>query len=133
MQVSKEVARAVTEELEAAAEKIFAKHGLVRGKMSTKYGVSYSLTIAAEALELGDNGVNVSSREAQDYTAFAASYELPQGLLGKVFKINGVDYAFAGIATSRRKYPIYMKNLESGKMVFFQEGVKRYFTSTVGV
>lgn len=126
MQVDKKTAQAVTAEITAEIDAILARHGLTRGRMSTKYGDAYSLTINAEALCLGANGVNLSSKEAQDYELYAASYGLPQGLLGKMFNVNGVSYAFAGLAVRRSKYPIYVRNLETGAMSFFQEGVKRY-------
>jgi hypothetical protein len=119
-------AQAVTEEITAAVEKILEKHGLTSGKVSTKYGDLYSFSITADVLTAGDNGVNLSSKEARNYELFASSYGLPAGLLGKVFSVNGSTYAFAGIETRRPKYPIYAKNLETGTMSFFQQGVTRF-------
>ena len=130
MQVSRALAEQITDELEKAAMAIFAKHGLERGKVSTKYGELYSLKIEAQAVEVGPNGINLASVEARDYTRFGKMYDLPEGLLGKTFSFNGTEYAFAGIATSRSKYPIYVRNMSTGKYSFFQESIKRHFALT---
>ena len=124
MQVNKATAVEISKEIEEAAEKIFAKHGLQKRKLKTGYGDSYSISIEAEAVSTGENGVNVASKEARGYELFASSYGLPSGILGKKFEVNGVEYAFAGIATSRPKYPIYALNLMTGDYIFFQESVK---------
>ena len=126
MQVDKKTAKAVTDEITASIDSILERYGLTRGRVSTKYGDEYSVTISAEVLSAGENGVNMTSREALDYVSYASSYGLPQGLLGKTFQVNGSEYAFAGIATRRPKYPIYVRNVETGAMSFFQEGVKRF-------
>ena len=126
MEVDKKTATAITDEIEAAAKAIFAKHGLMRGKVSTKYGMGYELKITADLATLDESGINLSSREAQDYKSLHKLYDLPEGLLGKKFSVNGKEYIFAGIATKRSKYPIYVKNVSTGAMSFFQSSVKRY-------
>jgi hypothetical protein len=125
MQVDKATAREISRELEEAAEKIFAKHGLQKRKMKTGYGDSYSFSVEAETVTADESGVNLSSKEARGYELFASSYGLPTGLLGKKFKVSGVEYAFAGIATSRPKYPIFALNLSTGDHIFFTEAVKK--------
>ena len=87
--VSKSLAEEITNELEKAAVAIFAKHGLERGKVSIKYGQLYSLKIEAQPVEIGPNGVNLASVEARDYIRFGAMYDLPEGLLGQTFSVNG--------------------------------------------
>ena len=125
MEVDRKTAIEITREIEAAANAIFAKYGLEKKKLNTKYGESYSLSISAEKVSLGENGVNFSSTEAKNYTMFHSSYELPAGLLGKKFRVNGKEYAFAGIATSRPKYPLYALDINAGTHSFFTESVKR--------
>jgi hypothetical protein len=129
MEVDKKTAAAITDEIEAAAKAIFAKHGLMQGKVSTKYGMGYELKITADLATLDESGINLSSREAQDYKTLHKLYDLPEGLLGKKFSVNGKEYIFAGLATKRSKYPIYVKNVNTGAMSFFQSGVKRYLVS----
>lgn len=126
MEVDKRTAVAVSEQIEAAVDEILAKHGMARSKSRTKYGIAYSIAIDATPVTLGLNGINESTVEAQAYKTLHRSYGLPDGLLGKKFKVNGTEYAFAGIATSRRKYPFYVKNMSTGTMSFFQESVKRF-------
>jgi len=130
MIISKELCNDISTELNTAINAVFAKHGLMRKKFTSGYGDRYSLSVTAEAIALGDNGVNTASSEARAYEMFYATYELPAGILGKKFSIKGVNYAFAGIATSRRKYPIYALNLSTGSYVFFQDTVKRLLVSS---
>ena len=126
MQVSKEKAQEISREIEKAAIAIFAKHGLEKARISTKYGEMYSLKIDAQGVDMGLNGVNLASTEARDYTRFASMYDLPEGLLGKAFEVNGKMYAFAGIATQRSKYPIYVREIATGNFSFFQNSVVRF-------
>lgn len=126
MEVAKHDAAAITAKILAAVDGILAEHGMVRGKTRSKYGDLYAINIEAGHVTLGVNGINESSQEARAYKALHRAYGLPDGLLGKKFSVNGRDYAFAGIASSRRKYPIYVKNLLTGDMSFFEESVKRF-------
>lgn len=130
MEIDKKTAKALTDEITASVDEILARHGLTRSKTSSKYGDLYSVTISADVLSVGVNGVNTTSKAARDYERYAASYGLPQGLLGKTFRVNGSEYAFAGIAVQRPKYPIYVRNVETGAMSFFQEGVKRFLVDS---
>lgn len=125
MQVDKKTAQLISRDLEAAAKEIFAKHGLEQKKLQTGYGDHYSFKVTAEQVDLDESGVNLASEEARSYKLFAKSYDLPEGLLGTKFTVSGKEYVFAGLATSRPKYPIYARDISEEKNVFFPETVKR--------
>lgn len=125
MKVDKETARLITNEIVSAVESVLKKHDMALAKTRSTYGDQYSLKIEAELQTTGPNGVNMSSVEASDYIRFHTSYGLPSGLLGRKFTVQGKEYAFAGIATRRSKFPICAKDLEEGKTVFFKETAKK--------
>ncbi|NBS92184.1 MAG: hypothetical protein EBS91_00160 [Betaproteobacteria bacterium] len=123
MTVSRALCDSITEEILAAAKAVLAKHGLELSKSRAGYGDIYSLKVEANAVARGENGVNMASEYAVDYKRFAASYGLKPDLLGKKFTSRGTEYAFAGIASSRRKYPIAALNLVEDKMYFFTSSI----------
>ena len=127
MKIDRETARLITKEITSDLESVLKKHGLTLAKTRSTYGDQYSLKIEAELQTTGPNGVNMTSIEATDYTRFHTSYGLPDGLLGKKFTVQGKEYAFAGIATRRSKFPICARDLEEGKTVFFKDTAKKLF------
>jgi len=123
MAVTKKQAADISAEIKVAVEAILKKHGMATSKISTNYGDIYRFKVDAAPLTLGANGVNITSPEAEAYTTLGGAYGLKPGLLGKVFKSNGTEYAFAGIATSRSKYPLMAVNPLDGKHYFFTESI----------
>jgi hypothetical protein len=99
--VSREVAISITDELEAAAVRIFAKHGLEARPTSTKFGVDYGFSIKGVRVVLNETGINVMSPEAQMFTKFAEEVGLEPSDLGKQFKKGNTVYAVAGLKNSK--------------------------------
>ena len=129
MSVDKNTAQAVASEIDKAVREILAKHGLEAGKTSMGYGEWFDFKITATAVELGLNGVNLSSKEATYYKKFgythfqsAADFVGVQltAVLGTRFQ---GDYFFAGIDSKKRKNPIVAIDRKTGKTVFFPEAV----------
>lgn len=124
MAVAKAQASEISVEIKAAVEAILAKHGMELTKVQTTYGDVYGFKCEGSPLVKGENGINMESKEAQAYKRFATSYGLPEGLLGKKFTSKGREFAFAGIAPSRSKFPFAAMNLLEGRMYFFTEDIK---------
>lgn len=119
--VSKATAKAIFDELVPIIEETLSRHGLAMPKIKTKYGVEFEMKISSSSLEEGVHGINLGSREVAYYKAFGhPGLNAP---IGTVFTHKGEEYAFAGIAASRRKFPIYAKNLHSGLFHFFPDGI----------
>lgn len=127
MEVTKEIAQQITREIETYAKEVFKRYGLAAGKVSTRYGIAYEVKFEASLETLDKSGVNLTSREALAYQQLHDIYNLPGDLLGKVFRghtKNGYEeFTFAGIASSRSKYPFVGIN-EAGEKVFFTEAVR---------
>jgi hypothetical protein len=90
----------MTEEIEAEARKI-CQGKLQISKVSTKYGEGYSITIKADGIQLGRNGVNLSSQFAQDFRLTSWRYEMTDADLGKEALINGKRMFLAGVEIKR--------------------------------
>lgn len=129
MTVSKEKAA----EIAAEIKDVLRRHGM-EPKISWKYGPWLEVKLTASVVAEGDNGVNLASPEAQYFTKYGhTSYnrdasgkivtEKLDAPLGTVFVSRGTRYAFAGIASKRRKYPIYALNVEEGTPTFFTEQI----------
>ena len=123
MAVTKAQATLISNEIQAAVEAILGKHGMATGKVRTTYGDVFAFKVEANPLVKGENGVNLESVEAKAYERFGSSYGLNEGLLGKKFVSKGRDFAFAGISTSRSKYPIMALNLLEDKVYFFTRDI----------
>lgn len=98
--VSRDLAKRITEEIEVEAKKI-CQGKLQISNISTKYGDGYSITIKADGIELGRNGINLASRYAQDFRMTAWRYEMTDADLGKEAQINGKTVYFAGVEIKR--------------------------------
>jgi hypothetical protein len=119
--VSKELAKKVTAEIDAAVQAILQKHGLSSEQVSTKFGDLYQYTIKASAVELV-NGVNVESIHAKDWIVNAwefgfsqeqAKKHLGQEIPGKL--ISGQKVYLAGFAPRKQKTP-FIGMTEDGRM-----------------
>jgi len=131
MNISKETGQAVAKEMDAAMRDILAKHGLEVGKVSTGHGEWFEFKVTAVAISLGDNGVNLSSKEATYYSKFGYTAYLGgdndftgtqlTAPLGTLF-YDG-NYAFAGIDSKKKKNTIVAIRIADGKTVLFPESV----------
>jgi hypothetical protein len=131
MTVAKTTALAIMNELEGEINRVLEKHGLDKAKLKCKYGAHFELKIESATLELGENGVNLQSPEAQYYTQFG--YMGLHAPLGTKFTNRGATFVFIGIAPSRRKYPIAVRNLDEGHNSFFPEGIIRVINAAASV
>lgn len=140
MEITKQKALKVTEEIKSAVEKILAENGLAAPKVKTTYGDLYKLVIETSVEEKDASGVNLKSAEAIYFTKFGfTAYTLGGNValtapLGTVFSttVKGSakpkKYIFAGIASSRPKFPILTLEVgedgkPNGKTMFFTESV----------
>lgn len=128
--VSKETAAQVAQEMKTAMEEILKRHNLDTQQVKWGHGDWFEFKITATAIELGPNGVNLATPEAQYYTKFgfsacqtgpiqSAVTELTAPL-GTEIQVQGQTLYFAGIAPKRRKFPIAVINA-SGEMMFLSE------------
>lgn len=117
--LTKAEAQAVVNDLQATIETVFAKHGLDRPKVRTTYGETLRIAITASQLQLDDAGINTASPEAMAYDRYHRSYGLNAGLLGAEVKVHGDSYIFLGIAAKRRKYPIMLRSVTTGKTMLY--------------
>jgi hypothetical protein len=127
MEVTKQQAQSLTKEIQEAVAAILAKHGLADPKVKTTYGDYYKFTLEASPENIGDNGVNMSSKEAVAYTKFHNAYDLPSGLLGKQIVVKGETVTFIGIATTRKKYP-YAFRKSDGQTTLYTEAIIPFLT-----
>ena len=126
MTVSKAEGQKIVDELRPLLDKVFSEHGLATPQIRWTYGTGFELKVKATVETINESGINTSSMEAQYYIAFGhrslSGVELTAPL-GTRFMSNGDEYIFAGIASKRRKYPIYAKNVTTGEGSFFTEAV----------
>lgn len=129
MSVTKAECQAISAEIAAAIKPILERHGLDIAKTMSKYGDIYSIKVEANKVSRGENGVNMESEYAKDYKRFGSVYGLNEGLLGKKFVSRGREFAFAGIAASRSKYPIAGLNLLEDRIYFFTQDAAKLVNS----
>lgn len=121
--VSKAAGAKVTDEITAAVEAVLAAHGMEKGKIRWTYGDGYSIKIEASLLNVNDNGVNVSSAEAQ-YFVYAVTLpgmlteDEATSLIGAKWRQGTDEYQLLGWNSRARKRPIVIRRLSDGaKMV----------------
>ena len=126
--VSKATGAKVTEEITAAVEAVLAAHGMEKGKVRWTYGDGYSFKVEASLLNVNENGVNVSSSEAQ-YFVYAATLpgmltkDEAESLIGAKFRQGRDEYQLIGWNSRARKRPIVITRVSDGAKLVAPESV----------
>lgn len=130
--ITKEKAQAVSTEIKQAVEEILTRHNMNLSQIRTGHGEWFEFKVTATAIDLGLNGVNMATKEAQYYQRFGwtvyghgpdfKSEELIAPL-GTMFTSQGKTYLFAGCAPSRKKYPIVATEVGKTEPIYFTETV----------
>ena len=115
--ITKSEARKIMAELELAAAHVLQMHGMVVGKVSGKYGDSFSFTVTANTPEMNDNGVDGNTTEARTFLDFSWEYGItdPQAALGATFNSNGRTMQMVGLNLRARKFPFIVREVTTGK------------------
>jgi hypothetical protein len=95
-EVSKDLAKRIGDAITDYAKVMFEENGLVFHKMSSKYGSHFTLTITAEPLVLGRNGVNLGSESARTFVMVAHKYGMTEADLGAEGVINNKRFVLLG-------------------------------------
>lgn len=114
----------LAEELRAAAEQVFLKHGYALDGSKAKYGSFFEWNVKASPVEMGPNGVNLNSPQAQAFTRWAASFGMTPEQLGGTMEMKGETLTFVGVEPKRRKYPLVFRRPD-GSEVLYTEGVAK--------
>lgn len=115
--MDKATAKAIGQDVEAALESVWAKHGLQQSKRSARYGDGViRFTIEAQATGL-------DSPLVKDWQRYAVLYGLPVDALGGVVRMNGRVVTITGLVTSRRKYPVHTTDRDGKVMLYTVEGI----------
>lgn len=120
-----EQARAITKEIENAANEVLARHGYDSATVKTTYGESYKLKLESAPLNEGPGGINLNSPEARDYLNEARYRDdLSPDALGRKFTQGGETYIFAGYVHRRPKYPFVAIRERDGRSFKFTDAIK---------
>jgi hypothetical protein len=114
------LSREISGEIKTAVDSILAKHGLVRGKISTGYGDRFEFKVTAYANETGRNGINLASREAILFPLIGAAHGLTADDLGCEFTYMGQRWILVG-AKNSAKTPIIAQRVTDGKRYMLPE------------
>jgi len=83
------------------AKKIYAQNNLVSDKCNARYGTNFSITLKADKLVIGDNGVNLASKFAKNFRMTSYTHKLPDATLGQPAKFGDKVMYFAGVELRR--------------------------------
>lgn len=133
MGISREQAKTITAEIDAAVTAIITKHGLSKDKVRTTYGEMYAYKIEATFHEVNQHGVNTSSREMDDlryYAKFHGITDIDAVLASnETIHYNGKEYVPAGFRPRAKKQPFILKCVTDGKTYIFSDHIAKYFPS----
>lgn len=132
-EVSKALAQKVADGITDYAKVMFEENGLTFHKMSCKYGSHFTLTIQAEPLVLGRNGVNVGSEWARTFIMVAHKYGMHgESDLGAEAVINNKRFVLLG-ADYKRNGDIHLvvRREDNGlTYIFKSDSMITYFGGT---
>jgi hypothetical protein len=129
--VSKELATKVTTDLRNDIAKVLAKHGLELSGVTTKYGDSFQIKIDAVSVNLGKNGVNLNSVDAQNFMNFGYSYGVTdvQADLGSEVSFGGKTIVITGLNPRKKNAPIVCKDIKSGNEYYVSADILKLLPS----
>lgn len=121
MTITASQCKTISAEIDAAVEVILNRHGLQRGRRNARYGPMLKYSIEAVQVTQGRNGVNTTSKEAQDFIAYASALGFKDGhaALGAPYQTLGKRYVLAGYRPRATKHPVLMTEVDSGKQYVF--------------
>lgn len=128
MAISRTDARALTDELIAAITPILEAHGMKMGTQRSNYGDRYALKFDATSVELGEDGFDYGTKEAQDWLLYGKfnGFDEPKSVLGKVVVMRGDEWQFVGYSPRSPKYPMRFKRVADGKVYKFTDSAMRH-------
>jgi hypothetical protein len=132
MSITRQQAKTVTEDIQAAIAGVMAKHGLTVDKVSTTYGTEYAFKVKASVHQVNDDGINVNSAEMDHLKYYGPMYgimDVESDIAGESIHIDGREYRPAGYKPRASKRPFLMKCLSDGKDYVFPASVVKYFPS----
>lgn len=114
---SKQITKAVAEEIEAALQGIAAKHGIsIRYNGGTLIGdTKVVLKIALESQD--------PDAQRNEFAQVASLFDLTAADYGKVLTVNGRQMRLVGFDLKRRKFPLKMQVIADGSFVGLTEAV----------
>lgn len=127
--VTRQDAIRIQREIDAAVKRVLEANGLQASPSRSRYGArSFSYKVEAAVLTVGENGVNVSSREAQAFIAYAGilGIENPQAALGATFTARGVEYVLTGLNPRARKFPLMVTRVSDGRAYKLAQSAAMY-------
>ena len=126
MNIDRNTARMLGDELRAAARAVAERHGMALSTGGVRYGdgMVRLANIELKAVKLDDSGEAVDP-EAAEFARLAPRYGLKPDDLGRQFTTyGGKSYTIMGIKPSRRKYPISAEGVQGGRYKFAAEQVR---------
>lgn len=121
MNIDRATAISVSDDLIAAINEVFDRHGLTAGQHKIKYGPYLTFSIDASIDGPTKNGVNTSSKEALAWIRDGHMWGIPSPVdaLGETIVSAGKAYAFAGLRTRAPKRPLLFIEVDTGKQYVF--------------
>ena len=130
--ITREQARNITAEIDAAIDAILAKHDLTKDKVRTTYGDEYSFKVTATVHNTDANGINQDSVEMSALRINAKLHgitDIESDLAGETIHVGGKDLIPAGYKPRATKRPFLMKDVADGKLYNYPASIARYFPS----
>ena len=128
--VSREKAREITADIQAAVLSVIKKHGLDIETTKTSFGDFYEFKVRASAVEKV-NGVNIASEIAKRWILESYFYGFSQdeaaALLGTPFvgkKVNGQEVLLAGFNPRKKKMPFVGQTADGKQWELSEQAVR---------
>ena len=118
--MDKAQAKALQSERNEAAKPMLAKYGMVVKTASARFGPGeFSITIKSLSTD------PALDPRVTDYERYAESFGLPKDGLGQTITVRQGTFRITGLDLNRRKYPVVVVNVATGKtMLFTEAGVR---------
>lgn len=117
--VDRKTATELSAKCKAAIAALLEAEGFELGKVSTKYGDSFSFSVSAIPKATNELGLNPNAPTVLDFHRYHSLFNLDANALGVKFTVGRKTYTFEGLQMSRRKFPLAVD--ENGKKILLTD------------
>jgi hypothetical protein len=131
MDITRQNAIDITNEINEAIAAIALKRGLTFKLGRTTYGPEFNVKITAFTNETNESGFNVNSPEVKAFLHNAHSHGItnPETALATPVVVKGEEYQIVGYKPRATKRPFIMKKISNGKSYIFPDGAARHMAT----
>ena len=125
--MDKATAKVIGEDVRAALDEVWAKHGLKQAKQRATFYDDDRIKFTIEAISLDP----ALDPKRSDWARYASMYGLDEAWLDQKVTLAGTTYTITGFLPNRRKRPVHITGPDGAARIATVEAIERAMGRTI--